>query len=80
MFENFANVWTIVGLADDVIAVKPLAMKVAGERVVFFRDANGKAAAILISTPAGGCVILNDSQGQLIDSLPGVPPDEDDEE
>ena len=57
MFENFANVWTIVGLADDVIAGKPLAMKVAGERVVFFRDANGKAAALIDRCPHRGVAL-----------------------
>jgi hypothetical protein len=39
--------------------------------------ANGKAAAILTSTLAGGCVILNDSQGQLVDSLPSLNSGED---
>lgn len=33
---------------------------------------NGKAAAIISSTQAGGCVILNDSRGQIVDSLPSM--------
>lgn len=65
---------------DMKTAVKLSSEGPDGGGFVTVNHANGKAAAILISTPAGGCVILNDSQGQLIDSLPGVPPDEDDEE
>ena len=57
MFENFANVWTIVGLASDVIAGKPLAMRVAGERVVFFRDGAGKAVALMDQCPHRGVAL-----------------------
>lgn len=34
--------------------------------------ANGKAAVILSSIPVGGCVILNDSRGKIIASLPAT--------
>lgn len=57
MFENFANVWTVVGLAGDVIAGKPLAMRVAGERLVFFRDGAGKAVALLDRCPHRGVAL-----------------------
>jgi len=57
MFDNFAHVWTIVGLATDLRAGKPLAMTVAGERVVFFRDAAGKAVALIDQCPHRGVAL-----------------------
>ncbi|MBM3561912.1 MAG: Rieske 2Fe-2S domain-containing protein [Alphaproteobacteria bacterium] len=45
MFEDIANIWTIVGLARDLKRAAPLAMRIAGEGVVFFREAGGKASA-----------------------------------
>ncbi len=57
MFENFAHVWTIVGLASDLTAGKPLAMTVSGERVVFFRDATGKPVALIDRCPHRGVAL-----------------------
>lgn len=57
MFKDFANVWTIVGLARDLKRDKLLAMRVAGERVVFFRDAAGKACALLDQCPHRGVAL-----------------------
>lgn len=57
MFENFAHVWTIVGLASDLTAGKPLALTVSGERVVFFRDATGKAVALIDRCPHRGVAL-----------------------
>ncbi|MGJ0396939.1 MAG: Rieske 2Fe-2S domain-containing protein [Methylocystis sp.] len=57
MFSNFANVWTIVGLAQDLKRDAPLAMRVAGERIVFFRDAAGKACALLDQCPHRGVAL-----------------------
>jgi hypothetical protein len=42
--------------------------------------ANGKAAVILTSTPGSGVAILNDSRGNLVDSLPSVKPGSDETE
>ncbi len=57
MFENFANVWTIVALARDLKPGKPLPLRVAGERVVFFRDASGAAAALVDRCPHRGVAL-----------------------
>lgn len=57
MFANFANVWTMVALASGLTREKPLAMRVAGERVVFFRDADGKACALLDRCPHRGVAL-----------------------
>lgn len=57
MFKDFANVWTIVGLAQDVKRAAPLAMRVAGERVVFFRDASGNACALIDQCPHRGVAL-----------------------
>ena len=57
MFDNFAHVWTTVGLAKDLRADQSLAMTVAGERVVFFRDAVGKAVALIDRCPHRGVAL-----------------------
>lgn len=57
MFKDFANVWTIVGLARDLKRDRPLAMRVAGERIVFFRDASGTACALLDKCPHRGVAL-----------------------
>ncbi len=57
MFKDFANLWTIVGLAQDLKRDAPLAMRVAGERIVFFRDAAGKACALLDQCPHRGVAL-----------------------
>jgi len=57
MFKDFANVWTIVGLARDLKRDKLLAKRIAGERVVFFRDAAGKACALLDQCPHRGVAL-----------------------
>jgi phenylpropionate dioxygenase-like ring-hydroxylating dioxygenase large terminal subunit len=54
MFSNFANIWTMVATARDLAADKPLALRVAGERVVLFRDAAGKASALIDRCPHRG--------------------------
>jgi phenylpropionate dioxygenase-like ring-hydroxylating dioxygenase large terminal subunit len=64
MFDNFANVWTIVGLARDLKAGRPLALRIAGERVVFFRDESGKAAALIDRCPHRGAAL---SLGKICD-------------
>lgn len=64
MFDDFANVWTIVGLSSDLAAGRPLGMTVAGERVVFFRDAAGKAVALIDQCPHRGVAL---SLGRVAD-------------
>lgn len=69
MFPNFANVWTIVGIARDLKRDAPLSMRVAGERIVFFRDASGKASALLDKCPHRGVALsLGRVEGGIIDS------------
>jgi phenylpropionate dioxygenase-like ring-hydroxylating dioxygenase large terminal subunit len=57
MFENFANVWTMVCPGGDLRAGKPLGLRIAGERVVFFRDASGRAAALVDRCPHRGVAL-----------------------
>jgi phenylpropionate dioxygenase-like ring-hydroxylating dioxygenase large terminal subunit len=57
MFENFANVWTIVGAARELKAGRALGLRVAGERVVFFRDASGDVGALIDRCPHRGVAL-----------------------
>lgn len=57
MFDNFANIWTIVSEARDLKPGKPLGLRIAGERIVFFRDALGKACALLDRCPHRGAAL-----------------------
>jgi len=57
MFENFANVWTVVGLARDLRADHPMGLTVAGERIVLFRGADGKPAALRDRCPHRGVAL-----------------------
>ena len=54
MFRGFANVWTIVGLGRDLKRRAPLPLQVAGERVVLFRDGEGRACALVDRCPHRG--------------------------
>ncbi|MCY1010133.1 aromatic ring-hydroxylating dioxygenase subunit alpha [Nannocystis pusilla] len=54
MFRGFANVWTIVGLGRDLKRRTPLPLQVAGERVVLFRDGEGRACALVDRCPHRG--------------------------
>lgn len=57
MFEGFANVWTPVALADELRPAAPFAVKVAGTKVVLFRDASGKVAALIDRCPHRGVAL-----------------------
>jgi nitrite reductase/ring-hydroxylating ferredoxin subunit len=54
MFESFANVWTPVTQAKHLTANVPLGVMLAGERVVFFRKADGTATALIDRCPHRG--------------------------
>jgi len=56
MFEGFAHVWTPVELARR-IGRKPVPLKLAGEAVVVFRDAQGQLAALLDQCPHRGVAL-----------------------
>jgi len=57
LFEDFANVWTIVGLAKELKRDRPMAMTIANERLVLFRDENGKPAALIDRCPHRGVAL-----------------------
>lgn len=48
MFHGFSQVWTPVALASELARDKPLAVRVAGEPVVLFRDATRATVHALI--------------------------------
>jgi phenylpropionate dioxygenase-like ring-hydroxylating dioxygenase large terminal subunit len=70
LFDGFANVWTIVALGRDLPAGKLLPLKVAGERVVLFRGAQGKACALIDRCPHRGVAL---SLGKLHDGIVECP-------
>lgn len=57
MFEGFARVWTPVVMASELRRSAPLAVQVAGTRVVLFRDAEGKPAALVDQCPHRGVAL-----------------------
>ncbi|OAI27972.1 hypothetical protein A1351_12515 [Methylosinus sp. R-45379] len=57
MFEGFANVWTIVGLARELKADAPLPLTVAGEKIVLFRGLDGAPAALIDQCPHRGVAL-----------------------
>jgi phenylpropionate dioxygenase-like ring-hydroxylating dioxygenase large terminal subunit len=56
VFEGFANVWTPIELASRVRS-RPLPLTVASQRVVVFRGADGKLAALLDRCPHRGVAL-----------------------
>jgi phenylpropionate dioxygenase-like ring-hydroxylating dioxygenase large terminal subunit len=56
MFKGFANVWTPVVLAR-ALKRRPLPVTLAGEKLVFFRDAQGVAHALLDRCPHRGVAL-----------------------
>jgi len=57
VFEDFANVWTMVALRGELLPGKPLGLVVAGERVVLFRDCEGVPAALIDRCPHRGVAL-----------------------
>ncbi|HRI71232.1 MAG TPA: aromatic ring-hydroxylating dioxygenase subunit alpha [Polyangium sp.] len=53
MFEGFARVWTPVTVAKK-LEKKPLGVMLAGEKLVFFRNAEGQAQALIDRCPHRG--------------------------
>jgi len=53
MFQGFARVWSPVTLAKN-LQKKPLGLMFAGEKLVFFRDAQGQAHALIDRCPHRG--------------------------
>ena len=66
MFRGFANLWTIVGLARDLPSATLRPLQVAGERIVLFRDAEGKPCALIDRCPHRGVAL---SLGRLCDGV-----------
>ncbi|MBL8952480.1 MAG: aromatic ring-hydroxylating dioxygenase subunit alpha [Myxococcaceae bacterium] len=56
MFEGFSNQWTAVTLSRR-LKKRPLAVAVAGEKLVLFRDAQGKVSALLDRCPHRGVAL-----------------------
>ncbi|HET6346748.1 MAG TPA: Rieske 2Fe-2S domain-containing protein [Myxococcota bacterium] len=56
MFEDFRNVWTPV-LLQRHLRWRPVGVQVAGERVVLFRDGNGRVAALRDVCPHRGVAL-----------------------
>jgi phenylpropionate dioxygenase-like ring-hydroxylating dioxygenase large terminal subunit len=56
VFTSFANVWTPVAAAS-ALKRKPLAVKLAGEPVVLFRNKTGRASALIDRCPHRGVAL-----------------------
>lgn len=61
MFRDFANVWTPL-LASRAVRRKPVAVTLAGTRLVLFRDGSGRVAALADRCPHRGAAL---SQGRV---------------
>jgi phenylpropionate dioxygenase-like ring-hydroxylating dioxygenase large terminal subunit len=70
MFAGFANLWTIVGLGRDVAPGTLVPLRVAGERIVLFRDHEGRIAALIDRCPHRGVAL---SLGKLHDGIVECP-------
>jgi phenylpropionate dioxygenase-like ring-hydroxylating dioxygenase large terminal subunit len=70
MFRGFANQWSIVGVAGDLPANTLLPLVIAGERIVLFRDAAGKACALIDRCPHRGVAL---SLGRVRDGIVECP-------
>jgi phenylpropionate dioxygenase-like ring-hydroxylating dioxygenase large terminal subunit len=67
MFEGFANNWTVVTLSKR-LKKKPTSLMVAGEPVVFFRDARGQVQALLDRCPHRGVKLsLGEVKGDCVE-------------
>lgn len=70
MFRDFANLWVPIGLAREVRANRLSPHVVAGERIVVFRDDQGRLAALIDRCPHRGVAL---SLGKLRDGIVECP-------
>jgi phenylpropionate dioxygenase-like ring-hydroxylating dioxygenase large terminal subunit len=57
MFKDFANQWTAIAPSEDLRANTPMGLKIAGERIVLFRDASGAATGLIDVCPHRGVAL-----------------------
>ncbi len=57
MFSGFSRLWVILALARDIRGDRLRSYTVAGERIVVFRDADGRVAALLDRCPHRGAAL-----------------------
>lgn len=57
LFMEFADLWVPLCLGRDLVADKPNAVTIAGERIVLFRDAEGRARALIDRCPHRGVAL-----------------------
>ncbi len=70
MFEGFANVWTIIGCGEDLRPGQLMPVQIAGERLVLFRDGEGRARGLLDRCPHRGVKL---SLGRAVDGCVECP-------
>jgi phenylpropionate dioxygenase-like ring-hydroxylating dioxygenase large terminal subunit len=70
MFDGFANVWTIIGLGRDIAADRLVPIRVGGERVVLFREPDGRLVALIDRCPHRGVAL---SLGKLSNGIVECP-------
>jgi phenylpropionate dioxygenase-like ring-hydroxylating dioxygenase large terminal subunit len=56
-FRGFSGVWTAAVAARRLRRDRPLSLTIAGEKIVFFRDAEGRARALLDACPHRGVAL-----------------------
>ena len=64
MFKEFAHVWSPVTRASRLRARTPLSVELAGEKLVFFRAADGRARALIDRCPHRGVQLSLGRVGQ----------------
>jgi nitrite reductase/ring-hydroxylating ferredoxin subunit len=57
MFDHFARVWTPIERSKVLGRRRPISLELAGERVVLFRDGEGRASALLDRCPHRGVAL-----------------------
>ncbi len=70
MFEGFANVWTIIGCSDQLRTGQLLPLQIAGEQLVLFREADGRARGLIDRCPHRGVKL---SLGRVVDGCVECP-------
>ncbi|HEY1124628.1 MAG TPA: aromatic ring-hydroxylating dioxygenase subunit alpha [Sphingobium sp.] len=70
MFDGFANLWIIAAQGSDIAPGALVSLKVAGERILLFRNADGTIAALIDKCPHRGVAL---SLGKLRDGIVECP-------